>query len=48
MKFQMKNESQSRAKLLIQVQAGYRNTLNTESLANQGKMAAYVEPERNI
>lgn len=48
MKFQMKNESQNRSKLLIQVQAGYRNTLTTESLVNQDKMAAYIEPERNI
>lgn len=48
MKFQMKNESQSKSKFLIQLQVGYRNTLNTESLTNQGKMAAGIEPERNI
>lgn len=48
MKFQMKNESRSRSKFLIQVQAGYKNTWNTESLTNQSKMAAYIEPGRNI
>lgn len=48
MKFQMKNESQSRSEFFIQLQAGYRNTLKTESLTDQGIMAAYVELERNI
>lgn len=47
MKFQMNNESQSRSKFLIQLQAIYRNALKTENLTDQGKMAAYIEPERN-
>lgn len=48
MKFQMKNESRSRSKFLIQLQAVYRNTLKPGNLTGQGKMAAYIEPERNI
>ena len=48
MKFQMKNESQSRSKFIIQLPAGYRNTLKTQRFVDQGKMAAYIKSERNI
>jgi len=48
MKFQMKNESQSRSEFIIQLPAGYRNTLKTQRFVHQGKMAAYIKSERNI
>ena len=48
MKFQMKNESQSGSKFVIQLRAGYRTTLKTQCLVDQGKMAADIESERNI
>ena len=44
----MKNESQSRSKFVIQLPAGYRNTLKTQRFADQGKMSAYIKSERNI
>lgn len=48
MKFQMKNESQSGSEFVIQRRAGCRNTVKTQCLADQGKMPADIESERNV